>query len=76
MSESRIPSHRRDAFKNASAFKADEVRRRREEQSVEIRKQKRQESLAKRRNLNIPLPEYSDSEEENVPSLLHTQASK
>ena len=40
----------------------DEVRRRREEQQVEIRRKNREESLAKRRNLNIPASLDSDDE--------------
>lgn len=52
MSESRyIPEHRRTNFKAKSTFKPDELRRRREEQQVEIRKQKREENLAKRRGI-------------------------
>ena len=46
-----IPDRRRDAYKNKSIFRQDELRRRREEQQVEIRKQKREDNLAKRRNL-------------------------
>ena len=39
------------AFKNKGGFKQDDLRRRREEQQVEIRKQKREENLAKRRGI-------------------------
>lgn len=46
-------TRRQEAFKNKSQFKTDELRRRREEAQVEIRKQKRDESMAKRRNLNL-----------------------
>ena len=49
MADRYIPEHRRTTFKAKSAFKPDELRRRREEQQVEIRKQKREENLAKRR---------------------------
>jgi importin subunit alpha-1 len=45
MADRYIPEHRR------TTFKADELRRRREEQQVEIRKQKREENLAKRRGI-------------------------
>ena len=38
------------AYKN-KGLKADELRRRREDQQVEIRKQKREENISKRRNL-------------------------
>ena len=54
MAERYIPEHRRSNFKAKGTFKQDELRRRREEQQVEIRKQKREENLAKRRNLNLP----------------------
>lgn len=51
MAERFIPEHRRTQFKAKGTFKADELRRRREEQQVEIRKQKREENLAKRRGI-------------------------
>lgn len=51
MAERYIPEHRRNQFKAKSAFKPDELRRRREEQQVEIRRQKREENLAKRRGI-------------------------
>jgi len=56
MAERYIPEHRRSNFKAKGTFKQDELRRRREEQQVEIRKQKRDENLAKRRNLNLNSP--------------------
>jgi hypothetical protein len=48
-----VPEHRRQTYKGKNLFKGDELRRRREEQQVEIRKQKKEENLAKRRNLAI-----------------------
>lgn len=51
MSERYIPEHRRTQFKAKNSFKPDELRRRREEQQVEIRRQKREENTAKRRGL-------------------------
>lgn len=58
-----VPEHRRTNFKNRGHFKADELRRRREEAQIEIRKAKRDENLTKRRNLtNVSL--MSDSEDE------------
>jgi len=51
MSERYIPEHRRTQFKAKGTFKPEELRRRREEQQVEIRKAKRDENLAKRRGL-------------------------
>jgi hypothetical protein len=43
-------------------MKADELRRRREDVSIEIRKQKKEESLAKRRNLTAVVADDSDDE--------------
>ena len=48
-----VPEHRRQTYKGKNLFKGDELRRRREEQQVEIRKQKKDENLAKRRNLAL-----------------------
>ena len=60
-------------FKNKSVFKPDELRRRREEAQVEIRKQKREENLAKRRGigargeaLGASLGAAPDSDDEGV----------
>lgn len=51
MADRYIPEHRRTTFKAKNLLKPDELRRRREEQQVEIRKQKREENLAKRRGI-------------------------
>lgn len=51
MADRYIPEHRKTTFKAKNTFKPDELRRRREEQQVEIRKQKREENLAKRRGI-------------------------
>ena len=51
MADRYIPEHRRTQFKAKNTFKPDELRRRREEQQVEIRRQKREENLAKRRGI-------------------------
>lgn len=56
---------RRNAFKARGQFQQDEVRRRREKTQVQIRKQKKEENLAKRRNF-VHLPEDNDSEDEAV----------
>jgi len=45
--------HRMSRFKNRGDLKTDELRRRREDAAVEIRKQKREENFAKRRNLQL-----------------------
>jgi hypothetical protein len=65
----RIPEYRLGAFKNRNAMKQDELRRRREDVAVEIRKQKREESLAKRRNLALVAGNESSDEEQSAPSL-------
>ncbi|CAB4253882.1 similar to Saccharomyces cerevisiae YNL189W SRP1 Karyopherin alpha homolog [Maudiozyma barnettii] len=58
-----VPEYRRTNFKNKSRFTADELRRRRDTQQVELRKAKRDEVLAKRRNF-VPPTEGEDSEDE------------
>lgn len=75
MAERYIPEHRRTQFKAKSTFKPEELRRRREEAQVEIRKAKREENLAKRRGIgtgeNRPgasLGAAPDSDDENPPS--------
>jgi hypothetical protein len=65
MAERYIPEHRRN-FKAKTAFKPDELRRRREEQQVEIRKAKREESLAKRRNMAVEQTAAADSDDEGA----------
>ena len=49
MSGSSSHKHR---YKNVSVD-ADELRRRREEEGIQLRKQKREEQLSKRRNVNL-----------------------
>ncbi|KAF8474004.1 importin subunit alpha-1 [Kalaharituber pfeilii] len=78
MADRYIPEHRRSNFKAKGTFKQDELRRRREEQQVEIRKQKRDENLAKRRNLNISSPPAgaqadSDDESQGLESQLNEE---
>lgn len=47
-------------YKNAG-LSADELRRRREEEGVQLRKQKREQQLFKRRNVNLPAPNAPDN---------------
>src|SRR5690242_15442348 len=75
MAERYIPEHRRTQFKAKNTFKPEELRRRREEQQVEIRKAKREENLAKRRGIgsgeNRPgasLGAAPDSDDETAPT--------
>ncbi|OAD75156.1 hypothetical protein PHYBLDRAFT_133133 [Phycomyces blakesleeanus NRRL 1555(-)] len=56
---------RRGTFKARSHFKPEEVRRRRETAQIEIRKQKKEENLAKRRVFNAETVD-EDSEDELV----------
>jgi len=58
-------SSRQNQYKNRGALRADELRRRREDVAVEIRKQKRDENLAKRRNLATISGSASESEEDD-----------
>lgn len=55
---------RRNAFKSKGVFKPEEIRRRREAQQVEIRKQKREENLTKRRNFNAN--EFSEDSDDDI----------
>lgn len=59
-----VPEYRRTNFKNKGRFSADELRRRRDTQQVELRKAKRDEVLAKRRNF-VPPVSGEDSEDED-----------
>jgi hypothetical protein len=84
MAERYIPEHRRTQFKAKGAFASDVVRRRREEQQVEIRKAKREENLAKRRGIGVgenrpgaSLGAAPDSDDDTAPTesqvcLLHS----
>jgi hypothetical protein len=56
------PTHRMASYKNRGLMKADELRRRREDVTVEIRKQKKEESLSKRRNMSSIVSDGSDDE--------------
>ncbi|RLV90806.1 Importin subunit alpha [Spathaspora sp. JA1] len=61
-----VPEYRRTQFKNKGRFQSDELRRRRETQQVDLRKQKREEVLAKRRNFqNDVSAGGADSEDED-----------
>ncbi|KAG0241168.1 armadillo-type protein [Mortierella sp. GBAus27b] len=68
--DNRIPEHRSQNFKARSAFKPEELRRNRNELNVELRKQKREENLSKRRNLAIAA-ESEESEDEGVAAANH-----
>lgn len=64
-----VPEYRRTNFKNKGRFTADELRRRRDTQQVELRKAKRDEVLAKRRNFQANtqgLDDDSDDEDDGT----------
>ncbi|KAI8147123.1 ARM repeat-containing protein [Fennellomyces sp. T-0311] len=58
-----VADQRRNKYKNKDTFQAEQVRNRRQKQTVEIRKQKREENLSKRRNM-YGNANMSDSEDE------------
>lgn len=58
-----MSDQRKNAFKNKDNFGSDQVRERRQKHSVEIRKQKREENLTKRRNM-ITSASMSDSDDD------------
>lgn len=60
-----IPEYRRTNFKNKGRFQSDELRRRRETHQVDLRKQKREEVLSKRRNFTNDANIGNDSEDED-----------
>ncbi|KAJ8326530.1 Importin subunit alpha-1 [Batrachochytrium dendrobatidis] len=64
MDRSKPFENRMAAFKNRGAMKQDEIRRRREDMTVELRKQKREESFAKRRNMALIAGTQSESDDE------------
>ena len=53
----------RKAYKSKGGLKQDDLRRRREEQQVEIRRQKREENISKRRNF---LPSAGNDSDEEI----------
>lgn len=59
-----VPEYRRTNFKNKGRFQSEELRRRRETHQVDLRKQKREEVLTKRRNFAAPSG-GNDSEDED-----------
>ncbi|XP_054268661.1 importin subunit alpha-7 isoform X2 [Macrosteles quadrilineatus] len=63
------PSHKY-RYKN-TGLDAQELRRRREEEGVQLRKQKREQQLSKRRNVNIPLlSDEADTMQEDMLGLV------
>jgi len=58
--------HRMNKYKNRGDLQTDELRRRREDAAVEIRKQKREENFAKRRNLQFSALDSDDEGDEII----------
>lgn len=56
---------RRNKYKNKDAFQSEQVRNRRQKHTVELRKQKREENLSKRRNMNLGAAPMADSDDES-----------
>ena len=80
MAERYIPEHRRTQFKAKNSFKPDELRRRREEQQVEIRRQKREENLSKRRGITrgdgeIGVGSIDDADSDDDAGILESEVS-
>ena len=75
-SKPKVPEHRMAGFKNRGSLKPEELRRRRDEVAVEIRRQKKEDSAAKRRNMNTPIGgSLSESEDESLASTQVSQVS-
>lgn len=62
-----MEAQRQKEYKGSSRFKPEEVRRRRENAQVEIRKQKKEENLAKRRNFNAQT--FGDDSDDELASM-------
>jgi hypothetical protein len=58
-------SQRKTAFKNKDTFQTEQVRNRRQQHTVELRKQKREQNLAKRRNFAFD-QDMSESDDDQV----------
>ena len=63
-------AERLNGFKNRGNLREDELRRRRDDVAIEIRKQKKEDSLAKRRNLNLTRNEDDDEIDEQFAPLV------
>lgn len=62
--DAKAADQRKNKYKNKDAFQSDQVRSRRQKQTVEIRKQKREENLSKRRNMDLSNAVMAESDEE------------
>lgn len=58
-------SQRKTAFKNKETFQTEQVRNRRQQHTVELRKQKREQNLTKRRNFAFD-QDMSESDDDQV----------
>ena len=55
-----VANHRLKAYKN-KGMDSQEMRRRREEEGIQLRKQKREQQLFKKRNVNVSREEVDES---------------
>ncbi|KAI9313654.1 armadillo-type protein [Dichotomocladium elegans] len=62
--DTKTSTPRRSQFKNKDAFQSEQVRNRRQKHTVELRKQKREENLSKRRNMAFGSAPMADSDDE------------
>lgn len=60
-----MASSRLGAYKSKGILQADDLRRRRDDQQVEIRRQKREEGNAKRRQMDLTATDLTDEEDED-----------
>ncbi|ORZ22347.1 armadillo-type protein [Absidia repens] len=70
-------NQRKSNFKNKDTFQSDQVRNRRQQHTVDLRKQKREQNLSKRRNLTFDqdMPESDDelADQSQTENELHQQ---
>ncbi|KAI7847390.1 armadillo-type protein [Circinella umbellata] len=68
-----VTDQRRNKYKNKDAFQSEQVRNRRQKHTVEIRKQKREENLSKRRNMYNNAPMSDSDDEINIETEPHLE---
>ncbi|CAO3621839.1 unnamed protein product [Cunninghamella blakesleeana] len=66
MESKSVADQRKNKYKNKDAFQSEQVRSRRQQHTVEIRKQKREANLSKRRNLNFDQGAMSEGEDDEI----------
>ncbi|KAI9307778.1 armadillo-type protein [Cunninghamella echinulata] len=66
MDKKNTSNQRKETYKNRDALQSDQVRSRRQQHTVEIRKQKREANLSKRRNLTFDQGTMSESDDDEI----------